>query len=58
MEITVRGKDGKIKAKRGKRRVLQPGDGVENQEVDIVTLEWAKRPATTSQVITIEEELK
>jgi len=58
MEITVRGKDGKIKAKRGKRRVLQPGGGVENQEVDISTIEWVERPTTTSQAITIKEELK
>ena len=58
MEITVRGKDGKIKEKRGKRRVLQPGGGVENQEVDISTIEWVERPTTTSQVITIEEEQK
>jgi len=58
MEITVRGKDGKIKEKRGKRRVLQPGGGVENQEVDISTIEWVERPTTTSQAITIKEELK
>jgi len=40
MEITVRGKNGKVKAKRGRKRVLQPGGGVVNQEINPKTGRW------------------